>query len=687
MGTKAPNFMGNEEHRELLLSSIDKGVHVWNSVFRQRFADGTERLNLVGMDLRGLNLDEILLMGAHLDSASFRSVQLQHADLTGASLIGANLEGTSCQDTKFIEADVARANFQGAKLARANFQDAHAVETIFVNANITDGYFNSVNCKGAKLTRAIFRGATATDSRFVSCAMNVADFSRSDVSRSDFHHASLEEAVFRDACCHDTSFKQTNLKNVAAENLEGAGANFRSATMSGINLRRATLLNATFKNSKLYAATLQNGDFTGSRFPQAKLTQANCPGAIFDDIHAAGTIFREAKLRNASFRGANLERSDFREANLIETDLSGASLSKIRLYRTQYDSWKLDGVQCHSVNWSERGDQYTEYGEGQFEKLYGGVLIEIEYPGGIAIHEYMSVPAMVEALKQEFEGRCVLTFDSMRTTDSGKSVVLRATQIREGFNDEDVQKRVQAVTSELQSLHKQELARLGKALETSYKNKLSEKNRELAHKSETIVYTAESIFRSQKEKGLDAMGSPFAPEHRELAVFISDLSGFSKIEDPVSKRKAVLALRQGFSAVFMERKPVFQNSWGDAIVAGFEEPLDCIQAAVEVQEMFEGKHYSFRFGVDFGSVLVEFNPITRYKDGVGSTVDFAARLEPLCDPNRILVSPDATAQLIHLDAVQVEDAVVTLKKGAKGDGPGETIPCKYVTLATYDSNS
>jgi len=72
------------------------------------------KVELVGADFSGANLEGVDLSGANLDGANFSKANLRDANFSGASLVGAN----------FFMANLACANLAGANLEGANFQGA-----------------------------------------------------------------------------------------------------------------------------------------------------------------------------------------------------------------------------------------------------------------------------------------------------------------------------------------------------------------------------------------------------------------------------------------------------------------------------------------------------------------------------------------------------------------------------------
>ena len=95
----------------------------------QQNIDNLIRTNsCVGCDLRGADLNRMILSGADLSNADLSGATLFLADLSGANLSGANL-----REAKFGGADLADADLRGADLRGALLDGA------FLKGSIMDG--------------------------------------------------------------------------------------------------------------------------------------------------------------------------------------------------------------------------------------------------------------------------------------------------------------------------------------------------------------------------------------------------------------------------------------------------------------------------------------------------------------------------------------------------------------------
>ena len=101
-------------------------------------------IDLIGYNLSGANLKNVIIGEADLINASLRD-----ADLSGAYLYGANLSGSDLYNADCSGADLAYVNLTGANLANANFSRADLSGIDFAGIDLT-----TTNLNGAKLTGA-----------------------------------------------------------------------------------------------------------------------------------------------------------------------------------------------------------------------------------------------------------------------------------------------------------------------------------------------------------------------------------------------------------------------------------------------------------------------------------------------------------------------------------------------------
>jgi len=102
----------------------------------------------VGINLRGLHLNNIILKHANLPRANLQNVSLSGADLQQSDLSEANLQ----------EADLMNANLQEAGLIKANLGKASLFNTNFKKATLLFVNLQQANLIGAKLQGVVLAG-------------------------------------------------------------------------------------------------------------------------------------------------------------------------------------------------------------------------------------------------------------------------------------------------------------------------------------------------------------------------------------------------------------------------------------------------------------------------------------------------------------------------------------------------
>src|SRR5258708_6152636 len=91
----------------------------------------------------------------------------------------------------------------------------------------------------------------------------------------------------------------------------------------------------------------------------------------------------------------------------------------------------------------------------------------------------------------------------------------------------------------------------------------------------------------------------------------------------------------------------YVNSWGDAIVAAFRDPLKAARAALALRDLFRdtnwrnlglSNHLAARIGLHAGAVFIGFDPLQSREGLAGHNVNLAARIEPVVKPNEVWVT-------------------------------------------------
>src|SRR6202035_5437750 len=92
---------------------------------------------------------------------------------------------------------------------------------------------------------------------------------------------------------------------------------------------------------------------------------------------------------------------------------------------------------------------------------------------------------------------------------------------------------------------------------------------------------------------------------KTLLVVFSDIPGFSKMEEIERATKLDLMRLIGRSA-FTSESAMFLNTWGDGIIAGFENPTEGLRCACKFVSHLDVDGISVRVGVNWGAVRVVY---------------------------------------------------------------------------------
>jgi hypothetical protein len=207
------------------------------------------------------------------------------------------------------------------------------------------------------------------------------------------------------------------------------GADLSLANLSGANLRGAYLREAKLSwGTGLLAAVRLGGGLSRANPSRANL----CSGAdLWKDYSAdlSGADFSGANLFRANLSGADLSHAvcrdvDFRQATLIDTCFDGADLTGAKLWQMQRGGWSIRGVTCQYAFRDRDGKEPTEYGDGDFERIFAEKpRIVLRYPGGLSPVELAMLPLIVERLQTEHPD-CVLHIRSVQDDGNGATVTI-----------------------------------------------------------------------------------------------------------------------------------------------------------------------------------------------------------------------------------------------------------------------
>jgi class 3 adenylate cyclase len=176
----------------------------------------------------------------------------------------------------------------------------------------------------------------------------------------------------------------------------------------------------------------------------------------------------------------------------------------------------------------------------------------------------------------------------------------------------------------------------------------------LSGKKLISVQTFRDLFSSEVIQGTEGIGV------RDITILFTDLKGSTALYERIGDLKAFSLVHQHFDrlgSVIKENAGAFVKTIGDAVMASFLNPLDAVQAALEMNReitrfnrAFTSRDVILKIGIHKGPcIAVTLNDRLDY---FGQTVNTAARVQGLAGAEEIYVT----------DAVLAFHGVKTLLK-------------------------
>ena len=143
---------------------------------------------------------------------------------------------------------------------------------------------------------------------------------------------------------------------------------------------------------------------------------------------------------------------------------------------------------------------------------------------------------------------------------------------------------------------------------------------------------------------------------RTVGILFADLVGYSRLREEEVPRYV-----QGFLAALAgtlrrrRLRPIYKNTWGDAICLVFGDPLEAADCALSVRDTMRRtdwgslglpRHLNLRIGLHAGPVYCLDEPLMERRNFFGSHVNQAARIEPVTSPGNVYASEAFAALLL-----------------------------------------
>jgi class 3 adenylate cyclase len=146
------------------------------------------------------------------------------------------------------------------------------------------------------------------------------------------------------------------------------------------------------------------------------------------------------------------------------------------------------------------------------------------------------------------------------------------------------------------------------------------------------------------------------PGRQTAAILFADLVGYSRLQE-----EQILYYVQGFLGALAETvrrspyKPIYRNTWGDAVCFVFADPLEAAECAMTMRDLVRDTDWTrwklppelnIRIGLHAGPVYRAREPLLERLNFFGSHVNQAARIEPITSPGNVYASEPFAALLL-----------------------------------------
>ncbi|PCK08825.1 MAG: hypothetical protein COA42_07280 [Alteromonadaceae bacterium] len=238
---------------EQIIKQLEKRAKSWN-VWRKQ--QSPEDLILDGIELIGLNLENM-----DFSKLSIRNAVIKECNLRNVDFISSNLEGTILQkndftNAKLIAARLNRADLSDSIMTGANMLTASTIGTKFENIDFRGHDLSSLNLKQASLASCNLEGQKLTRINLANTNLKKANLKNTDLSHANFSGSNLTDAVLQGAKLNGTNFKTANLSNVDLSGMDLHTVDLESTNLTNCNLREANLSNANLAHATISGAHL-----------------------------------------------------------------------------------------------------------------------------------------------------------------------------------------------------------------------------------------------------------------------------------------------------------------------------------------------------------------------------------------------------------------------------------------------
>lgn len=483
-------------------------------------------------------------------------------------------------------------------------------------------------------------------------------------------------ADLRYACLAEMSLCGFNLTGV-----DLSGAQLQYSDLTGSILNGTNLFRADLRGARLHRTQASEASFTEANLECTRMGVIECWGSFFsktnleramlDNLNLSFCKFRQARLRNASLQNADLTGCDFSCADLSQADLSGAILREANftgawIWRTDLSGCNLEDVLCENVHMGPDRNAQVNFTQGEFEKLFSRTRIQFCFPSGNYSLDGLHLRDIIRSLDLSNSAYFAIGQNTSESHETCVAITFRPQSCDDLNKLSDFEKEAEKLKDELieketQLKHKQDYLDIAQTEKNSLEQDYNRLLKQLAR---------EKLENSPISGTLDKF----------MVVCFFDLKG-STGHDANEEKETISTFWRLGDAEIPNQGGQYLNTWGDAIVACFDDVNVAIRASINFIAYLNQNKLPCRAGINIGRIWVRHNPITKRNDIGGSEVHLAERIQSATPPGTVCISGNVRyCDKLDRTLFRIEPITVTLKKATREHPAGSDLQVFSITL-------
>lgn len=276
--------------KDQIVLELKKGAKSWNG-WRKRRLQGD--LNLDGIELADMALDDIDLSKVSLRNARITGCTFKRADFISANLTGSILQHNDFSHAKLIAANLTKADLSGSTLFKANLLAAITSNT----------RLESIDFRGHDISGFVLKNVSLAGSNLEGQQLARVDFSGANLDGVNFSGADLTNSLMARTSLVGAKFKNTKLTGVTAKS-----ANFSGINLSGMDLSKSDFTGANLTGCDLREANLTKVKLSCATITGAKLWKITTSGWTISNVLCGFAFWDQAGKEKTVYRNHEFER-------------------------------------------------------------------------------------------------------------------------------------------------------------------------------------------------------------------------------------------------------------------------------------------------------------------------------------------------------------------------------------------